>query len=481
MPHDRHPFLGNALRPIVLIVTCVLIFTAVFHASSQPALAADVSIGVLGCSNTWQHTEAYHETSIRDAFWSVASVKSYSGGTLAQWAIPTASYWTTFTANLVQYPATSIVWIQLCLRAPDASPTGMTAGQQAQLTYVINRVKQLVPGATVMISPLNHYAAPTCGATGPYGQPNSVQLADWAASQGMAVRGPNTGPLAAAQLNKDLCHLNKFGSALVGPQMVDFFDHLPPLLVYWCVDGDVVTTGGPTPPGTYVAGPYDNHVDAQADPGCAPPPLAYWCVDGAVVTVTDGTTPSGSYVAGPYDTHQAATNDPGCVPPVVVYWCVDGGVVTTTGPTPPGTYVAGPYATQVEAQADPGCFRPAPTYWCVDGAIVTVNDGSTPTGGYIAGPYSTPLTAIDDPGCRTPRISTSTNPVYAGQPVTFTDFFAGTHKRRWSMGNGASFATNSGSLTYTYSTPGTYLVTLETKDAAGARAILTRAITVIAP
>ncbi|MGI8516883.1 MAG: PKD domain-containing protein [Acidimicrobiia bacterium] len=87
---------------------------------------------------------------------------------------------------------------------------------------------------------------------------------------------------------------------------------------------------------------------------------------------------------------------------------------------------------------------------------------------------------IGHPGCVVPRISTSTNPIYAGQPVTFTDYYTGTHKRRWTMGDGSVLYNNSQTLIHTYATPGTYTVSLVTRSG-GARTTITRTFSVLAP
>lgn len=480
-------------RLTAVVVTIGFLVSFFRFTPTRAASPADVTrIGAVGCSITWQHVQAYHDSSSIDKFWPWESVKSYSGGTVANWANPDAEeedrYWNTFNANAAQYPDTNVVWIQLCFRANESSSTGITTEQQSNLTYTINRVKQILPEATLIVSPQNGFVMQDCGATGPYGQLNAVELADWAVSQGLALRGPDTGPLDHSQLRADLCHLNKFGSAFVGPQMATFFDNFapPPPTTYWCVDSSVVTiTDGSTPSGSYVAGPFTTAEDAANDPGCVPPPPVYWCVDGSVVSLTDGSTPEGSYVAGPFNTIEEAAADPGCPPPPApVYWCVDGSVLSLTdGSTPTGTYVAGPYGSQAAAEADPGCIPPPPstTYWCVDGSVLTINDGSTPAGGYVAGPFDTTEEAAVDDGCVTPRISTSTNPIYAGQAVTFTDYYNGTNKRSWNMGNGAVINNGNAAQTYTYSALGTYTVTLETKNTSGVRVILTRVITVLAP
>lgn len=53
--------------------------------------------------------------------------------------------------------------------------------------------------------------------------------------------------------------------------------------------------------------------------GLSGEPTTYWCVDGSVVTINDGSTPTGTYVAGPFNTHDEAAADPGCVPPPTSY------------------------------------------------------------------------------------------------------------------------------------------------------------------
>lgn len=186
-------------------------------------------VGVVGCSNTRQHVEAYHTSSSVDKFWSWQSIDPYSGGSLRVWADGSQRHWSTFETNVAQNPGTDVVWVQLCFRASEASSSGMTALHQSDLTYVINRIKQTLPNAVIVVSPLNGFSGPECPITGPYGQPNSVELADWAASQGLALRGPNTGPLDTSQRAFDLCHLNDAGRAVVGPQMVAYFDDGAPL------------------------------------------------------------------------------------------------------------------------------------------------------------------------------------------------------------------------------------------------------------
>jgi hypothetical protein len=183
------------------------------------------SIGVVGCSNTRQHVEGYTSVSDADKFWPPVSL-AISGGTLATWAAnlsDTNPYWANFSSNLLQHGANA-VWMQMCIRSKEASSTGMTVEQQNDVADVIGEIQRRTGGVPVYISPLNVYVENDCAATGPYGVPNAIELADWASATGLATRGPDTGPLDHSQLAKDLCHLNDTGLVAVGEPMVDFFD-----------------------------------------------------------------------------------------------------------------------------------------------------------------------------------------------------------------------------------------------------------------
>jgi PKD repeat protein len=114
--------------------------------------------------------------------------------------------------------------MQMCIRGKEASSTGMTVGQQNDVADVIGEIQRRTGGVPVYISPLNVYVENDCAATGPYGVPNAIELADWASATGLATRGPDTGPLDHSQLANDLCHLNDTGLVAVGEPMVDFFD-----------------------------------------------------------------------------------------------------------------------------------------------------------------------------------------------------------------------------------------------------------------
>ncbi len=181
--------LNTLFYRLTAVVLTIGFLVSSFHFVPTRAISpADVTrIGAVGCSNTRQHLQAYQDSSTQDKFWPWESVDDYSGGTLANWAYPREKYWTIFNANAALYPDTSVVWIQMCIRSGESSQTGMSTEQQDDLVYVINRVKQTLPNATIVVSPLNGFVAQDCSATGLYGQPNSVELADWAAAQGIAL------------------------------------------------------------------------------------------------------------------------------------------------------------------------------------------------------------------------------------------------------------------------------------------------------
>jgi hypothetical protein len=219
-------------RQTLILVTVVATLSGLLLAPGTASAAGEASvtfayesIGVVGCSNTRQHVEGYTSVSDADKFWPAGNL-AISGGTLATWAAnlsDTNPYWANFSSNLATHGADA-VWMQMCIRGKEASSTGMTVDQQNDVTDVIGEIQRRTGGVPVYISPLNDYAENDCAATGPYGVPNAVELADWASASGLAMRGPDTGPLDHSQLAKDLCHLNDIGLMVVAEPMVDFFD-----------------------------------------------------------------------------------------------------------------------------------------------------------------------------------------------------------------------------------------------------------------
>ncbi len=179
-------------------------------------------LGVVGCANTVQHVEGYSTVSGLDKFWSVPMV-DYESGVITSWGAGGTVPWQPFETKVAASPPTA-VWLQICLKGNDVSPLSMSIEQQVDLTHTIERLNGLLPGTPVIVSPLNGFADGGCTQTGAFGQPNTVALADWAAAENLASRGPNTGPMPNSMLGTDKCSLNDAGELFVGAQLAAFFD-----------------------------------------------------------------------------------------------------------------------------------------------------------------------------------------------------------------------------------------------------------------
>jgi len=184
-------------------------------------------IGVVGCSNTADILSRYEGSSAVDNVW--FDNINYGGGHLAVWADienQGASYWTSFQDNLETYGA-SAVWVQVCIRDNWTSANGMTEEQQDLLTTVVDHIRELTsPSIDIYVSPINSYVINNCALIGPYGVDNSIELADWAASTGLGLRGPDIGPLTPQMLAPDGCHPRGEGRTLGGQQLAAFFDQV---------------------------------------------------------------------------------------------------------------------------------------------------------------------------------------------------------------------------------------------------------------
>lgn len=256
------------LRLIVAWATVALMFSLVPVPAAHAADPSDSQvIGVVGCSNTRQHAGGYGTVSVEDKMWPESAIQRYGGGSLTSWLNnKNDKFFKIFDAAYATHGADTI-YVQLCIRAEEASSTGMTATQQAQVTDLLARIRERDANFVIYLSPLNFFSEEDCGATGDFGQPNSVELADWAAEQGLALRGPDTGPLNHDQLAGDLCHLNEEGRAVVGQQLVDFFDNKPPTVTI-TNPADTSTVSGAV---TIMADVFDDYgmdrVDFFADGG----------------------------------------------------------------------------------------------------------------------------------------------------------------------------------------------------------------------
>ncbi len=178
-----------------------------------PGSSTGASIGVVGCSNTEDSIEnsgGYLTQSSKDLLAGSAS----GGGSLSRWATNSRGHWDIYD-SMRPSGGYSSVWFQLCVRTGEGSGT-----YEQQMDSVLNQIRDRDPGATVLVSWLNHYTFDTCPQVD-WGAED--RLLDYAASLGL-VAGPWLGPLNQGQVRRDNCHPSSAGSSFLGGQLVDFFD-----------------------------------------------------------------------------------------------------------------------------------------------------------------------------------------------------------------------------------------------------------------
>lgn len=200
--------------------------TAPTSITSPPTSStSDGVVGVVGCSNTDQAVVGYTSLSSKDRL----TPGDLGGGTAAIWGNPTHAryplYWALYDERRPSsgYPET---WVQLCLRSSEHGGV-FDVVEQDLVTHIVEQIVKRDPGITIWISPINFYGGgQVCTATGPDGPAIAGQAADWgAATFGNVFRGPDLGPLLPEHIGvRDDCHPNEAGEALMGAQLVEFFD-----------------------------------------------------------------------------------------------------------------------------------------------------------------------------------------------------------------------------------------------------------------
>ena len=187
----------------------------------SPTALAEVPgpISAIGCSNTRDAIQGYLKESVEDRF-----VNTGQGGqTMTKWELNSNSVppWSNYLA-LRPSSGFEAAWINMCARVNEPTMT------EQQINTIIARIHVIDPGIPIYLSPLNFYVTESCVVTG--GNTISNQgdvLADTmagASSTDLLLRGPDLGPLALSQLVADFCHPNKPGKALLGGQLVSYFD-----------------------------------------------------------------------------------------------------------------------------------------------------------------------------------------------------------------------------------------------------------------
>ena len=115
-----------------------------------------------------------------------------------------------FDGELAQYPDTSLIWWEICIRAGTGANTGM-----ADTVIDLIRQRTTVP---IYVSPLD--ATPGCNLGDP---PASEEVVDYLVAKGSALRGPIMTPLSGNEL-ADSCHASEIGDDIWGADLAEFFD-----------------------------------------------------------------------------------------------------------------------------------------------------------------------------------------------------------------------------------------------------------------
>jgi hypothetical protein len=188
--------------------------------TSVPGLTTH-SVGYIGCSNTSQTVEGYHDLGFsEEVFWEPdkGDDEEDSGGTIASWANPSFKGWREFDQQVALYGDPALVWIQIC----DNEDPSVTLEHVEQ---AILNLRAHVPESTILyVSPLNAYQPKTlCDLVGPDGIEDNVALVDQAVGMGLTLPGPELGPLTIDTTRADRCHPNGEGMALLGEQLAEFF------------------------------------------------------------------------------------------------------------------------------------------------------------------------------------------------------------------------------------------------------------------
>lgn len=190
-----------------------------------PTLGTATRYGVIGCSNTDQAVRGYTEQSSKDLILG----GDLGGGSAPRWGDPGnrrySQYWALFDERR---PSDGYdgVWVQLCLRNGEHGGV-FDANEAAWVTHIVEQVRQRDEGIPIWVSPINSYIEGyVCTALGVDGAEIASITADWAATNlENVLRGPDFGPLAPEQIGqRDDCHPNGAGEALLGQQLIEFID-----------------------------------------------------------------------------------------------------------------------------------------------------------------------------------------------------------------------------------------------------------------
>ncbi len=195
--------------------------------TTEPPAAAVVNgqIGVVGCSNTAMAAAGYDVASDLD----LLTQGGLTGGSVGIWGNDGPRrydrYWGMYDDRRpgAGYAA---AWVQLCIRTTEHGGS-FSSDIQRWIEHIVDEIHERDPGIPIWISPVNTFEeghlCPTIGEEGPA---IAAEAADWAAETIDVVdRGPDIGPVLVSQFDPgEACHPNFEGQAVLGAQLVEFFD-----------------------------------------------------------------------------------------------------------------------------------------------------------------------------------------------------------------------------------------------------------------
>lgn len=191
--------------------------TSTSSSSTTTVPTGDTSaIAGIGCSNTKDALSdpgGYLDQSDEDNIIVVAA----GGHTIGNWAAERD--WQSRYIGFRPSTGYTGVWLQLCERAS----AGLTT---ANVQMILDNVWESDPDIPIWISPMNFYSTESCSVTNgnQISNEGAVMADEFAAGNPDVFRGPDLGPLTSGMVRRDNCHPNSAGVALLGSQLVEFFD-----------------------------------------------------------------------------------------------------------------------------------------------------------------------------------------------------------------------------------------------------------------
>jgi hypothetical protein len=160
----------------------------------------------------------------------LAPTYNINGGSVGRWQPPTdpttIKYWSQYNAQVAIYGQPNVIWVNLCEHWTDGNTYD-------QVKLMLSTLRQYSPNATIYISAINTYnpVAGLCTFMGPLGQgeTDTQQWAAQAVADGLALTGPQLGPLTATMIepsDPSHCHPTQQGMMFLGQQLAAFFDSL---------------------------------------------------------------------------------------------------------------------------------------------------------------------------------------------------------------------------------------------------------------